>query len=105
MDSFTPHPPTDLAVYIFFALFRIYFTSAQPIDFFKDIPQDQIVSHAKFKSFRARKIVFNLYLYCQTTIAKHPYQHNLLTYLYAVATVHAKFHTDQDMSPFIPPSL
>jgi hypothetical protein len=107
MDGFTPHPPTDLAVYVFFALSRIYFTSNQPFDFFKGIPQERLISHAKFESFRARKILFDLFLYCQSTIAKHPYQHNLLTnaYLYAVATVHAKFHTNQDISPFIPPTL
>ena len=107
MDGFAGQPPTDIAVYVFFALSRIYFTPSHPIDFFKGIPQERLLSHAKFESFKARKILFDLYLYCQSTIARHPYQHNLLTnaYLYAVATVHAKFQTNQDISLFIPPTL
>ncbi len=65
MDGFAGQPPTDIAVYVFFALSRIYFTSSHPIDFFKGIPQERLLSHAKFESFKARKLLFDLYLYCQ----------------------------------------
>jgi hypothetical protein len=105
MDSFTPHPPNDLAVYMFISFSRAFFTSNNPIDFFKNIPPERMRFQAKLQSFRARRILFDLYIYCQTTFASQPYQQTLITnaYLYAVATVHAKFQTNQDQSPFIPP--
>ena len=105
MESFTPHPPNDLAVYMFISFSRAFFTSNNPIDFFKNTPPERMRFQAKLQSFRARRILFDLYIYCQTTFASQPYQQTLITnaYLYAVATVHAKFQTNQNQSPFIPP--
>ncbi len=82
MDSFTPHPPNDLAVYMFISFSRAFFTSNQPIGFFKNVPQERLRHHAKLQSFRAQRILFDLYIYCQTTFASQPYQQTHITKAY-----------------------
>jgi hypothetical protein len=105
MDPLVPHPPVDIATYIFIAFSRLYFTTNQPINFNYNQSGDALYSSYKRHSLQARKVLFQIFTLFYPFVTHNPVQQQMLesAYLYALQMIHTKFGTSPTTSPYIYP--
>ena len=95
MDPFRPIPPIELAVYIFQAFTRLYYSTFDPIDFNGQLQTEQLITLYKIHSIQARQVLVQLYTLFKPLVSKTPIQQRMLeqTFLYSISLIHTKFGT------------
>jgi hypothetical protein len=106
MDPIAPHPPIDIALYIFSAFTRIYYTSNERIDFLQTLPNVVLQDKFKVHSLQARRTLFMLYELFRPLVVRNQTQQQMLdtSYLSAIQLIHTKFGTTQYTPPFSYPT-
>ena len=95
MDPYNPHPPIDNIVFLFQAFVRVYLTTAQPINFLFNVPDDQTVQVFSQHSLNARHVLLQIYSLFFPFVAHHPIHRQMLqdTFRFANQMIHTKFGT------------